>query len=202
MITARLCDLGLTVKLIHDDGTTCGSESTKHQLTVLHTTGLHEISYWQCYCCRGKPNQGAGGAQLVANKLFPASKVSPRTAFTFDVLRSFDILNLEGSINIKQYCDSVLSLTPSRFKIGLEVRVPQSTESVTATHVTDVHQATGQLRETFHDAIRRWRLFRVMESYGYSSYADVENNGIVEACPQCPQPGVNLDPGWEDHPNA
>jgi len=41
-----------------------------------------------------------------------------------------------------------------------------------------------------------------MEGYGYASYADVESFGIVDSCPQCPQPGVNLPPGWENDPQG
>jgi hypothetical protein len=40
-----------------------------------------------------------------------------------------------------------------------------------------------------------------METHGFSSYADVEEFGIVDCCPECPEPGVNLKPGWENDPN-
>lgn len=35
-------------------------------------------------------------------------------AITFEALRMYDVLNLEGHINVKQYCDSLLTLTAQR----------------------------------------------------------------------------------------
>jgi hypothetical protein len=41
----------------------------------------------------------------------------------------------------------------------------------------------------------------MMESRGFVSYVDVEDLGIVESCPECPHPGINLPPDWENNPN-
>ena len=122
MVSARLRDLGLVVKLIHENGQSCASRGTLRELKVMHTTGMHEIVYWQCLCYQRQSNLSARPAQLLANRLFPASETSPRTAFTFDVLRSFDSLNLQGSINFKQFCDSIFFATPEGFRLDKEVR--------------------------------------------------------------------------------
>jgi hypothetical protein len=121
----RLCELGLVVKLVHEDGSSCNGGAVERSLTVFDVSGLHEVAYQQCYCRPFEANLAARRTQLVSNKLFPASEIAPRTAFTFDVLRLFDIMNLEGSINIKQFCDSCNSLTPQKYRLNEEVSTAQ-----------------------------------------------------------------------------
>jgi hypothetical protein len=41
-----------------------------------------------------------------------------------------------------------------------------------------------------------------METYGYTSYQDVIDYGVVEECGGCPIPGVNMPANWEEHPQA
>jgi hypothetical protein len=125
MEPARLVELGLIVLLIHEGGGPCPSRSTPHSLTILHSNGLHQIRYYQCFCRRKEGTHAARPAQLVANRLYPATEKSPKTAFTFESLRAFDTFNLEGALNIKQYCDGLLSLTPERYRLSKEVRMPQ-----------------------------------------------------------------------------
>ena len=125
---AQLADLGLKMKLIHPDGACCPSRIITTVLTVVHTTGIHKICHYLCKCKEGKdPRHSrtavrASGPQLLANRLFPASSLAPRTAFTFDVLTAFDHMNLEGSINIKQFCDSIVGMSERDVGMSKEVR--------------------------------------------------------------------------------
>lgn len=41
-----------------------------------------------------------------------------------------------------------------------------------------------------------------MEVYGYGSYQDLINFGVVEDCGACPIPGVNMPEDWEQDPKA
>jgi hypothetical protein len=118
-----LVGLGLVVGLYHEDGKRCPNEGKGVQLTVLHTTGIRQMAYAQCMCrsLGSTKRRTARPAQLVANRLFPATHQEPTTAFTFEALRMYDVLNLEGHINVKQYCDGLLSLSPRKYRESLEV---------------------------------------------------------------------------------
>jgi hypothetical protein len=124
MEPARLVELGLVVSLIHKDGTPCPSRSDLRNLSVLHSNGLHEIQYYQCFCRRQEGIAAARPEQLVANRMYGATEKLPKTAFTFEALKTFDVLNLEGALNIKQYLDGLRRLTPEKYTMRKEVRAP------------------------------------------------------------------------------
>jgi hypothetical protein len=107
----------------HTDGRLCPSRGRETAcLTVAATNGKHIIKYYKCLC--QDTGRVASATQLVANKLFPATLLSPEVAFTFELMNMFDIVNLHSSINIKQFCDSILCLTPEELRPSNEVRVP------------------------------------------------------------------------------
>src|SRR5215467_6467987 len=63
-------------------------------------------------------------------------------------------------------------------------------------------QATGTLRANFHQAIRLWRLFKVMKNNGFKNYKEMESSSVVQTCPACPHPDINLDENWKERPNG
>ena len=121
--TTSLYELGLTIKLIHENGADCETLTPTLRLTlkVIHTNGVHQLGYWRCGCYKHHKTTKARPAQLVANKLFPASHTDPLTAFTFDALNLFDVQNLESSMNVKQFCDSLHCIAPDNFKLSEQV---------------------------------------------------------------------------------
>ena len=124
-ISVTLAGLGLVLPLCHDDGTPCRSSGIQRKIQVFATTGLHEAIYYQCTCnvTASITKNTATATQLLANKLFPATSTEPNYAFTFDLLELFDVINLTGFINIKQFCDSILNLTPNEFTMNPSVCV-------------------------------------------------------------------------------
>jgi hypothetical protein len=116
-VPTTLYDLGLAIRLVHDDGKECRSSSLFRDLKVLHWNGLHRVRYIQCCCDASLAiSRSASTRQLMANQLFPATHNAPTTAFTFQILALYDILNLFGYINIKQFCDSITSNVPDDIK--------------------------------------------------------------------------------------
>jgi hypothetical protein len=115
-----LFDLGLTIKFIHENGADCDTltPTVRQTLKVIHTNGVHLVGYWRCGCYKHHISTRVRPVQLVANKLFPASHTDPVTAFTFDALNLFDVQNLESSINVKQFCDSLHCISPDKFKLS------------------------------------------------------------------------------------
>lgn len=58
-------------------------------LTVVDTNGVHIVSIGWC-CCFGAPSFAE---QLFSRRIFPASTLRPKTAFTFRVLKLFHMFN-------------------------------------------------------------------------------------------------------------
>jgi hypothetical protein len=119
----KLTDLGMVWRLAHNDGTPCSSNNTVRKLQVFHTNGMHNFAYYQCICnLTTRKESTAHPTQLLANKLFPATSNAPTTAFTFELLSLFDALNTSAFSSIKQYCDSIIGLTPREHNYYEEVR--------------------------------------------------------------------------------
>lgn len=197
METTSLFLLGQVINLIHPDGSDCTSQGPTQVFTILHTTGTHKLRCHQCTCSASGPPL----SQLIANKLFPATYKNPQTAFTFASLKLYDVANLKSNINIKQYCDSLLANSPGSKDqtMSEKVSAPDIETQVLAPAYTI--QAAGSLRTNFHYAVRLWRYFRVMQEFGFFDYQDVVTFCLVQDCPQCPQPGMNLPEGWENDPD-
>jgi hypothetical protein len=113
--STALVDLGLTIRLVHEDGKSCTSTGNYRDLQVMHLNGFHRVKYQQCDCDISQTHS-ASPKRLMANGLFPATFASPAVAFTFQILTFFDILNLYGHVNIKQFCDSIISNVPEDLK--------------------------------------------------------------------------------------
>jgi hypothetical protein len=66
--------------------------------TVIDTNGVHSIEAQFCGCygnAGGSPNR----IQLLRSRLLPPTHVRPISAFTFDVLDTFQLLTLQGKTN-------------------------------------------------------------------------------------------------------
>lgn len=111
--STTLANLGLKLHLLHEDGSSCTSNGIHRTLQVLHINGLHQINYYQCGCkISSLTRNTASTKQLIANRLFPATNKDPSYAFTFQVMNLYNQINLEGYVNIKQFCDATIGLTP------------------------------------------------------------------------------------------
>lgn len=188
--------IGMVFSFLHDDGTPCISQGTVRQLQTLNVNGIHEVPYYLCACLVNTQNrQTASATQLLANKLFPATSNSPSSAFTFELLEQFDALNLNGFINIKQFCDTITSLTPRELQNHNQV-----SQNCSINTKFMFSQAPGSLRANFHYAVRIWRLFRIMKSRSFRSYEELLSTSIVRGCPACPHPSINIPADWHKHP--
>jgi hypothetical protein len=62
--------------------------------------------------------------QLLQSTWFPASLDRPQTAFTFDVLDTFQLLNLQGKISAYDFYYSLDHKTDNTGTLGIQVRAP------------------------------------------------------------------------------
>ena len=147
-------------------------------LTVVDTTGIHQIRAQYCRCSQSSyiPEY----LQLLELGLYPASITQPRTVFTFRVLDDYDLLNLETKATPQRYLAKLQRLTTSLFPDALPDRY----------------------RELLR-VIRQWRNLKQRKSAGiaYSTPSEISPGGLALFCPACPQPGINLPDGWKDDPN-
>ena len=144
-------------------------------VTVVDTTGIHEmrLRFCQCQPLKANPIQ----KQLMNIGLYPSSSKRTRTVFTFRVLHHFDITNLEGKTTAWQYYSTLKRLTSNVF-----------TDTV-----------SDRYRELMR-ALRQWRDLSSRRRAGHPLDPSVElkSGDLALFCPACPQPGVNLPGNWNE----
>jgi hypothetical protein len=120
MEEAALAKLGLIVYFGHG-GSACPMATTTHTLSALHIDGFHALSIAFCACESSPPPH----LQLFDNKLFSASIDSPKTVFTFELLRQFRIHHLESKESAYSYIHSLYRLTNDEGSPQIPVRIPR-----------------------------------------------------------------------------
>lgn len=108
-----LSELGQVVGLGHDGGL-CPNrllESKGRVTTVVHVNGIHQVRIEFCHCHKAP----AEPEQLAKASLFPATVDRPATAFTFEVLKQFDILSLTFKIPAYDFVNALVNMTNSAF---------------------------------------------------------------------------------------
>ena len=147
-------------------------------VTIVDITGIHELRLRFCRC-KTLDNHPIAN-QLLQLGLFPSSFKKPMTAFTFRVLKDFDLANLEGKTAAFKYYQKLKRLSSNIFP----------------------HIITDRYRELLR-VLRQWRDLQARERNG-EAFADEtvtstqKNGGLALFCPACPQPGVNLPEDWEN----
>ncbi|KZT51613.1 hypothetical protein CALCODRAFT_512585 [Calocera cornea HHB12733] len=79
--------------------------------TVVHINGVHRIRLRFCQHRHQTPRF----VQLLRMRLFPSTIVNPRTAFTFDVMNDFHLLNLISKVPAYDYYGKLARLTSNLF---------------------------------------------------------------------------------------
>ena len=146
-------------------------------LTVVDTSGIHEIRTRFCRC---KPlTANPLYDQLLQMGLYPSSTIRARTVFTFRMLHHFDLTNLEGKTTAWQYYSTLRRLSSNVF--------PEF--------------AVDRYRETMR-ALRQWRDLASRRRAGLPTDKGLQlkPGGLALFCPACPQPGVNLPENWKEDP--
>ncbi|KAJ3710096.1 hypothetical protein C8R42DRAFT_648974 [Lentinula raphanica] len=148
------------------------------KFTVVHSNGVHGTRISFCNC-----GSGSRVEQLMRARLFPSSLEEPQIAFTFTVMREYDIHSLQGKIPAYDY---VLSLR-------------RLTDNIHMDRVNDPYQP-------FMLAARAWRylkaqirlggVFKINERYLPHRPA----NSLIVQCPMCPDPAINMVGDWWNTP--
>ncbi|PPQ82618.1 hypothetical protein CVT26_001627 [Gymnopilus dilepis] len=166
--------LGYRHRLGHN-GKRCPSSSPEvssgRKMIIVHTNGFHEVFVEFCVCnsSRSAPHQ------LMSADLFPATLEKPETAFTFELLDTFQKLSLRSKINAYDYHHALREMT----------------DSVMAEDVPN----------RYHEFVRSCRLWDHMvqvrrsgQCHGFDEIFPHRRQGsITVRCPACPEIHVNVD---------
>jgi hypothetical protein len=91
---STLKELGLRVQLGHPPGQFCPTrEPACKDFVVVHTNGIHLVNVDFCRC-DSLPHR----TQLLRVAWWPATPLEPKTCATMEVLRHFQLLNLQGKL--------------------------------------------------------------------------------------------------------
>lgn len=100
--------IGLEVQAGHDHGEECPAPVSRSiDFEVLDVSGQHTVSIAFCGC----PGARHIRVQLLRMRWFPASTERPNSAFTFNLLNTFQLLNLQGKISAYDFYSSMTHKT-------------------------------------------------------------------------------------------
>ncbi|KAG6848619.1 hypothetical protein H0H93_015447 [Arthromyces matolae] len=176
-----LKSMGLRFQLGHIQGERCANPQscTYDDFTIIDNKGIHTVGIDFCAC--GASNQ-SHVVQLLRARLFPATVSAPRSAASFQVLKTFEILSYESKVSVFEFYSSLARLTDNTGLSTPKDRYP-----------------------SFLIMIREWRYLKMLKRAARGH----EINGIETTtpgscaveCPACPQPDKNMPNGWQDAPD-
>ncbi|KAJ7360665.1 hypothetical protein DFH08DRAFT_683848 [Mycena albidolilacea] len=164
--------LGYTLQLGHR-GRSCSNPCGQRLFTVVDANGVHSCRLAFCGCQEGQPNKIK---QLMEARLFPATTRDPHSAFTLNVLKQFQLHNLESKKAAYDYIAAIRRLSDNSFTADIPNPYAAFLRVVRVFNFLTLQKRTGQ----FHaiDAVLSHR----------------PKGNLLVWCPACPEPGFNSDP--------
>ncbi|KZP18044.1 hypothetical protein FIBSPDRAFT_717468, partial [Athelia psychrophila] len=108
-----LQNIGLQIQLGHD-GQDCPAPAPLTKSTdfeVIDTSGQHTVTISFCGCPGFGVSHYHPRIQLLRMQWLPATTDRPNTAFTFDVLNTFQLLSLQGKLSAYDFYQSLVHKT-------------------------------------------------------------------------------------------
>ncbi|KAL1948929.1 hypothetical protein VTO73DRAFT_10735 [Trametes versicolor] len=178
-VRVSLKSLGLRVQLGHVPGDKCVHPIPCHgdDFVLLDLSGVHELSLNFCGCKHALPHY----IQLLRARWFPATSSDPKTAATFRVLETFQILSVQSKISGWEFYQTLARRTDN-----------------TGTDVPKDRYMAFMLMS------RQWRHLKMLKrsGRGHSPFglADQHEGSCAVECPACPLPGKNMPTDWKTAP--
>ncbi|KAF6759469.1 hypothetical protein DFP72DRAFT_1063837 [Ephemerocybe angulata] len=135
------------------------------------------------------------GSQLLRARLFPSTTIDPRTACTFRVLETYQMLSFTGKISAYEFLLAIFRRTDNTWNVTPNGRADQSGDLM-----------LKEQHKEFMRMVHEWRFLRGMKRMGRGHEAGgvagtKEGEGAL-LCPACPQLGINMPPKWKSIPRA
>ncbi|TFK59869.1 hypothetical protein BDN72DRAFT_745195, partial [Pluteus cervinus] len=168
-----LRNAGFALHLGHDGCPCPHSLPEKSRLTVIvDSTGFHYHDVHYCFC-PGSPREDF--VQLLQARLFPGTLGTPRTAFTFNVLKDIHVHGLTSKKSVYDYHDALRRLTDPVFP----GQVPDRLDELTL-------------------ILRVWRFKTTVRRSGQAHNIDDllplrKQHSLGVRCPACPEVGFNVE---------
>ncbi|KLO04261.1 hypothetical protein SCHPADRAFT_840849 [Schizopora paradoxa] len=160
--------IGRIIHLGHT-GEPCPSNTLPNgplHLDVVTLNGVHGCEVMYCECAKADDHW----EQLMEVGLFPATLGKPCTAFSFALLKHFDILSSASKLSAMDYVTTLRRATNNAF--------PED--------VPDFYNA-------FRRIMRVWRAIQINKRAGvFHGMARDNDFNLAVQCPACPQPGTNM----------
>ncbi|OJT11755.1 hypothetical protein TRAPUB_11697 [Trametes pubescens] len=175
-----LREVGLEIQLGHSRGACKHPSKNTHRVVVADVHGVQAVQVRFCECLDVQNDLTREWCQLFREGWFPATTLRPTTVFTFQLLDTFQELNLQGKTNLYDFWKSIECLTDNSGQ--------------------DVY---GRYKELSH-VVRLWRHLVSLKRFGRAHDPDgpgkTKEGTLAFECPACPQPGKNLPEHWETAP--
>ncbi|KAJ7652290.1 hypothetical protein B0H17DRAFT_1163665 [Mycena rosella] len=167
------------IQLGHKGGP-CSSPVGHRMFTVVDANGIHSSRLAFCGCQEQPPNKIK---QLMRSRLFPATTRDPHTAFTVNMLKQFQLHNLESKKAAYDYLGAIRRLSDNSFTADVPNPYAAFLCVVRVFNFLTLKKRTGQ----FH---------------GIDSILSHRPSGnLLVWCPACPEPGFNSDPNCPKTPH-
>ncbi|PPQ95982.1 hypothetical protein CVT26_016198 [Gymnopilus dilepis] len=170
---ASLASLGFRLLLGHH-GKRCanrGPVSAPRNMIIVHTNGFHHIPVEFCACT----GSSSSFYQLVDADLFPATLEKPETAFTFELLDTFQKLSLRSKINAYDYHRALQEMTDAACVRDVPNRYHEFTRIYRLWDHMSLVRRSGQCHD-FDDILPHRR-----------------KGSVTVRCPACPEVHFNVD---------
>ncbi|KIL55518.1 hypothetical protein M378DRAFT_188665 [Amanita muscaria Koide BX008] len=175
----QLKNLGLRVQLGHGGRPCPCPVAGPSDFVVIHTNGAHHVNVDLCDCGSQGSQPPHARVQLLRMGWFPATFERPKTTFTFELLRLFHNVMLQGKTTLYDFYHAILQRTDN---LQLEQGI-----------------------DRYHEFLRVFRIWQHLQAlkragrgHDPAGSAATSPGELVLECPACPQPGKNLPQNWED----
>ncbi|KAL1942371.1 hypothetical protein VTO73DRAFT_6435 [Trametes versicolor] len=153
-----------------EDGSVVSCLLNVHGDLLLHQPKAVQVRFYECLNVQNDLTHE--WCQLFQEGWFPATTLRLTTVFTFQLLDTFQELNLQGKTNLYDFWKSIECLTDNSGE--------------------DVY---GRYKELSH-VVRLWRHLVSLKCFGRAHDPDglgkTKEGSLTFECPACPQPGKNL----------
>lgn len=101
--------LGLRIQLGHAYGSTCPNPQRAFgdKFVVLDISGIHEVGLDFCTCTSAAPKH----VQLLRSRLFPATRIDPKTASTFRLMEHYHLLHNQTKVSGYEFYNTLARRT-------------------------------------------------------------------------------------------